>query len=59
MAGEKRKDEDSEMVLGPLDGGATPNRELVGLSQGLAIWFKEHEGENATVPGSEGWLEYL
>jgi len=59
MAGEKRKDEESEMVLGPLDGGVTSNRELVGLSQGLATWFKEHEGKNGTVPGSEGWLEYL
>src|ERR1051326_1591676 len=32
MSGEKRKDEESEMILGPVDGGSTSNRELNGIA---------------------------
>lgn len=58
MSGEKRKDEDSEMILGPADGGGTVNRELVGITRSLEAWFAERaakgfEGRN------QGWLEYL
>ncbi|KAL9631534.1 MAG: hypothetical protein Q9164_005837, partial [Protoblastenia rupestris] len=58
MSGEKRKEEDSEMILGPADGGSTVNRELVGLSRTLEGWFSDRavkglEGSN------QGWLEYL
>jgi anaphase-promoting complex subunit 8 len=35
MAGEKRKDEDSEMILGPADGGSTANAQLGSITKGL------------------------
>ena len=54
IAGEKRKDEESEMVLGPNDGGQTINRELPALAQSLEAYFSQ----NALSP-SQGWLEYL
>ena len=59
MAGEKRKDEESEMILGPADGGATVNRELLGLGQRLEGWFSERSGQDDNPSGSQGWLEYL
>jgi anaphase-promoting complex subunit 8 len=56
MAGEKRMNEESEMILGPQDGGMTPNKELPGISAILEGWF-------AYLPTSgrrpQGWLEYL
>jgi anaphase-promoting complex subunit 8 len=56
IAGEKRMNEESEMILGPQDGGVTPNKELPGLSAVLEEWF-------AYLPASgrrpQGWLEYL
>lgn len=55
MAGEKRKNEESEMVLGPADMGATPNRELVSIVRGLEGWFAGRSSDQS----SEGWLEYL
>ncbi|KAI9676444.1 MAG: Anaphase-promoting complex subunit 23 [Caeruleum heppii] len=59
MAGEKRKDEDSEMILGPADGGTTVNKEMVGISRDLEGWFGEHTGADQTITGGQGWLEYL
>ena len=56
MSGEKRKDEESETILGPADGGGTVNRELVGISQALQSRFALHKGE---YEGGQGWLEYL
>lgn len=63
IAGEKRRDEESEMILGPLDSAATANRELQGISTSLQeiISTKNREGE---VDGEEwgeedGWLLYL
>lgn len=58
LSGEKKKDEDGEMILGPADGGATINKELAGITAGLQGWFAERltrglEGSN------QGWLEYL
>jgi anaphase-promoting complex subunit 8 len=58
LAGEKRKDEETEMVLGPADGGMTVNRELPGLAQGLEGWFADR-GENGLDDHGQGWLEYL
>lgn len=56
IAGEKRMNEDSEMILGPQDGGVTMNRELPGVSALLEEWFKN-------LPSSgrqpQGWLEFL
>ncbi|KAL8846475.1 MAG: hypothetical protein Q9221_008441 [Calogaya cf. arnoldii] len=58
MAGEKRKDEDSEMIMGPMDTGAVVNKELLEIAKRLEDWFHQR-----TVQGKEaqnqGWLEYL
>lgn len=58
LSGEKRKDEESEVILGPADGGTTVNKELVDLGRILEAWFADRaakglEGKN------QGWLEYL
>lgn len=58
MAGEKRKNEESEMVLGPADGGMTVNRELPDLAKGLEGWFAERQEKGLEEQG-QGWLEYL
>lgn len=56
IAGERRMNEDSEMILGPQDGGVTTNKELIGISAILEEWFK-----NLATSGRQpqGWLEYL
>lgn len=60
MSGEKKKDEDSEMVMGPHDGGSVVNKQLVVISQFLENWFRERtNGDTGEVVGSQGWLEYL
>jgi anaphase-promoting complex subunit 8 len=59
MSGEKKKDEDSEMVMGPHDGGNVVNKQLITISRFLESWFQEHSTENGEVVGSQGWLEYL
>lgn len=59
IAGEKRKDEDSEMVLGPADGGQTINRELPALVRGLEEYFAARRAEDPELKHSQGWLEYL
>ncbi|KAF1969805.1 TPR-like protein [Bimuria novae-zelandiae CBS 107.79] len=55
LAGERRVNEDSELLLGPKDGGVV-NKELQGISAILEEWF-------SSVPESgrqpQGWLEYL
>ncbi|KAL8751461.1 MAG: hypothetical protein Q9184_006064 [Pyrenodesmia sp. 2 TL-2023] len=58
MAGEKRKDEEAEMVLGPMDNGAVSNRELVGLGRTLEAWFDDRRAQGKE-DRSHGWLEYL
>lgn len=58
LAGEKRKDEETEMILGPADGGMTVNRELPALAQGLERWFAERQ-DNGLEDQGQGWLEYL
>ncbi|KAF2626509.1 TPR-like protein [Macroventuria anomochaeta] len=56
IVGERRMNEDSEMILGPQDGGVMLNKELPGISTVLEQWF-------AALPSSgrqpHGWLEYL
>tara|TARA_R110002003_G_scaffold145_6_gene13379 strand:- start:454 stop:2349 length:1896 start_codon:yes stop_codon:yes gene_type:complete len=56
IAGEKRMNEDSEMILGPQDGGVTLNKELPAICAVLDEWF-------GALPSSgrqpQGWLEYL
>ncbi|ORY19310.1 anaphase promoting complex subunit 8 [Clohesyomyces aquaticus] len=56
MAGEKRMNEDSEMILGPQDGGVTLNKELAVISAVLQEWFANLQ---ASGRHSQGWLEYL
>ncbi|KAJ4411402.1 Anaphase-promoting complex subunit 8 [Didymella pomorum] len=56
IVGERRMNEDSEMILGPQDGGVMVNKELLGITVILEQWF-------AALPDSgrqpQGWLEYL
>ncbi|KAM3083479.1 Anaphase-promoting complex subunit 8 [Clarireedia jacksonii] len=59
MSGEKKKDEDSEMVMGPHDGGNTVNKQLVTIIRILEAWFRERRSETGEIVGSQGWLEYL
>lgn len=56
LAGEKRRDEDSEMILGPADGGVTVNRELNGIAAILEQYFAERQAKGKD---GGGWLEYL
>lgn len=55
MAGEKRKGEDTEMVLGAQDLGNVTNKNLLVVGRYLERWFSEPEAELKT----QGWLEYL
>ncbi|KAJ6034330.1 uncharacterized protein N7446_009079 [Penicillium canescens] len=58
LAGEKRREEETEMVLGPADGGMAANRELPGLARGLDGWLKDRSAQGLEDQG-QGWLEYL
>ncbi|KAL8649728.1 MAG: hypothetical protein Q9210_004226 [Variospora velana] len=58
IAGEKRKDEDSEMILGPMDNGTIANKELVGIGRTLEAWFDTRRAEGKEGR-NQGWLEYL
>lgn len=58
LSGEKRRDEDSEMILGPADGGTTINKELLGLGRSLEGWFADRE-DTGNDRSNQGWLEYL
>ena len=58
MSGEKKKDEESEMILGPADGSGTVNRELVGLARSLEGWFADRVA-TGLAGSNQGWLEYL
>lgn len=59
LSGEKRKDEDAEMVMGPQDLGTCVNKQLLSVSRYLAAWFDEHKTEEGEDGDSQGWLEYL
>lgn len=59
MSGEKRKDEESEMVMGPQDLGTIVNKQLVVVGRYLRAWFQQRTTEEGEVTGSQGWLEYL
>jgi anaphase-promoting complex subunit 8 len=56
LAGEKRRDEESEMILGPADGGLTVNKELSHLISTLSAWLDDREAKKLN---GGGWLEYL
>lgn len=59
ISGEKRKNEESEMVMGPQDLGTVANKQLLVVGRFLAAWFKERTTSDDDVLGSQGWLEYL
>lgn len=59
MSGEKRKNEESEMVMGPQDLGTVANKQLLVVGRYLATWFEERTTEDDEILGSQGWLEYL
>lgn len=61
LSGEKRKDEDSEMVMGPQDVGSVTNKQLPIVSRYLKTWFAERQAseDDLIIEGSQGWLEYL
>ncbi|PFH60735.1 hypothetical protein XA68_10443 [Ophiocordyceps unilateralis] len=59
MSGEKRKNEESEMVMGPQDLGTVINKQLLVVGRYLAAWFDQRTVEDDEVVGSQGWLEYL
>jgi len=59
MSGEKKKDEESEMVMGPHDGGAVLNKQLNTISHFLEAWFLKRTSDTGEVVGSQGWLEFL
>jgi anaphase-promoting complex subunit 8 len=59
MSGEKKKDEESEMVMGPHDGGHTTNKQLVVIRRLLEEWFRKRTNGADEIQGSQGWLEYL
>lgn len=59
MSGEKRKDEETEMVMGPQDLGSVINKELIVVSRFLSKWFAERDGDDGDHPASQGFLEYL
>jgi len=59
LAGEKRKEEEGEMVLGPVDGGQSSNRELPGLARALEDYFRVRDAADPQLKRAQGWLEYL
>lgn len=59
LSGEKRKNEESEMVMGPQDLGTVVNRQLLLVGRYLDAWFRERTTDDDDVAGSQGWLEYL
>ena len=59
MSGEKRREEDAEMVMGPHDLGSVGNKQLVVVGRYLNAWFEERMTTDGEALGSHGWLEYL
>lgn len=58
LSGEKRKNEESETILGPSDGPITANKEVRGILTILDEYFNARGGiEN--LGNSQGWLDYL
>ena len=59
LSGEKRKNEETEMVMGPQDLGTVLNKQLQVVGRYLSAWFDEMTTDDDEVLGSQGWLEYL
>ncbi|KAK5112298.1 hypothetical protein LTR85_011570 [Meristemomyces frigidus] len=58
LSGEKRKNEDSETILGPADGPVTANKEVSGVLAVLEEYFNARGGIQ-NLGNSQGWLDYL
>ncbi|KAK3698627.1 Anaphase-promoting complex subunit 8 [Vermiconidia calcicola] len=58
LSGEKRKNEDSETILGPADGPVTANKEVAGILAILEEYFSARGGIQ-DLSNSQGWLDYL
>ncbi|KAK5737709.1 Anaphase-promoting complex subunit 8 [Elasticomyces elasticus] len=58
MSGEKRKNEDSETILGPSDGPMTANKEIPSILATLEEYFASRGGLQ-DLTNSQGWLDYL
>lgn len=58
LAGEKRKNEDSETILGPSDGAGSANKEVPGILAVLDDYFNARGGID-NLGNSQGWLDYL
>ncbi|EME81958.1 uncharacterized protein MYCFIDRAFT_165155, partial [Pseudocercospora fijiensis CIRAD86] len=58
LSGEKRKNEDSEAILGPHDGPSTANKEVSSIAAILEEYFAARGGLEETG-NSQGWLDYL
>ncbi|KAI0399313.1 TPR-like protein [Xylaria palmicola] len=59
LSGEKRKDEDAEMVMGPQDLGTCKNKQLITVSRVLEAWFESRKTAENEMMDGQGWLEYL
>ena len=55
MSGEKKKEEATEMILGPQDKASVENPELVGVSRHL----EQHFAQRSPNRTGDGFLEYL
>lgn len=58
LSGEKRKNEDSETILGPADGPVTANKEIPSILAILEEYFNARGGLQ-NLNNSQGWLDYL
>lgn len=58
MSGEKRKVEDSETILGPVDGPVTANKAIPAVLAILEEYFNARGGLQ-NMDNSQGWLDYL
>ncbi|KAF7187019.1 Anaphase-promoting complex subunit 8 [Pseudocercospora fuligena] len=58
LSGEKRKNEDSEAILGPHDGPSTANKEVSNIAAILEEYFAARGGLE-DMSSSQGWLDYL
>lgn len=59
LAGEKRREEASETILGPNDGPNSTNRELSTLVRCLEDYFRRRDAQDPDLKRSQGWLEYI
>ncbi|KAM7202746.1 anaphase-promoting complex subunit 8 [Naviculisporaceae sp. PSN 640] len=59
LSGEKTKDEETEMIMGPQDLGTVINKQLLVVSRFLERWFVERQSGTRHMSPSQGFLEYL